>query len=655
MNPVRWQLDSDGRIVAWGKEAADFFQLSSEHVLGKTCAEVVQGTDSFGRPLCARCPVQREIRYGAYQASTPLTWHGRRLLCQSYAYNGFRIELKANAECQAGDLLTSLAWATRRLTAEPGRFFQTLQVFLAVLRKGLGMEAAELFLADPQAHYLILTAYDGVHREAFMEKPWFAWGEGYPGLVALGHHPLVTHDLASDARYLRQKVKKLGYKTYVCYPLELPQGLIGVLNLASRDPGVDDQALLQTLNLVGPVLAASLYMVLTRLGENNLRAIAQALHRGAKAEGLEVLLGQAAMLSGASGVRLVLKDGYSLTQGRPASACPYLAQCGVWQGRAKGVRTGLEPCPHTQEGRPRYCLPLWSGAQVVGVQQFYFVRLPQPPGQAVAALQWLERLGAELLWPEAEAKETSWLELYTLGGLQVRQAGETLSPKAFGRRQAQTLLKLLLAYRGQTLSKDELCEHLWPGEDPEQTQGRLYVLVHDLRQALEPDPSQPQVVLREGEGYRFAPQVPYFLDVEHFEALLRQAECQEGAAALELYRQALALYKGDFLADEPYADWAELERSYLRERAVGAWFRVAKIALVLGQPHEALEAYRRILTLDPWREEAYVGLIETLLQTGQEAKARDLYAQYRTRMDREGLPVSDQMVQRMQIGPGAQD
>ncbi|GEM81958.1 BTAD domain-containing putative transcriptional regulator [Meiothermus hypogaeus] len=644
MNPVSWQLDEDGRIVHWTAGAAAFFGLPAAAVLRKPCAEVIGGTDAFGRPLCVRCPVQREIRYGAYQASTPLSWHGRRLLCQGYADSGVRVELKPNAECQADDLLTSLAWATRKLTAEPGRFFQTLQVFLAALRRGLGMEAAELFLADPQTHYLVLTAYDGVHREAFMEKPWFAWGEGYPGLVALGQRPLVTHDLASDARYLRQKVKKLGYKTYVCYPLELPQGLIGVLNLASRDPDVDDQALLQSLNLLGPVLAASLYTVLTRLGENGLRAIAQALRQRAEAEGLEVLLSEAVALSGASGVRLVLKDGQSLVHGRPMPACPHMVLCRVWQGRVQGVRTGLEPCPHIQEGRPRYCLPLWAGSQVVGVQQFHFTRLPQPPGQAVAAVQWLERLGAELLWPEPQVTlEAPWLEINTLGGLQVRRAGEILTPRAFGRRQAQTLLKLLLAYRGQTLSREELCEHLWPDEDPAQTQGRLHVLVHDLRQALEPDPSQPQVVLREGEGYRFAPQLRYFLDVERFEALLEQAERHQGAAALELYRQALTLYKGDFLADELYADWAELERSYLRERAVGALFRVAEVALSLQRPREAQEAYRRILTFDPWREEAYLRLLETLRQSGQEAEARSLFEQYRSRMERDGVEISREM------------
>ncbi len=644
--PIRWQLDTQGRVCAWSAGAAAFFRLSSQQVVGKPCAEVVQGADSFGRALCVRCPVQREIKYGAYQASTVLVVGGRRMVCQGYAGAGVHLELKPEHQTDVSEVLASLSWAMRRLTAEPGRFFQTLQVFLASLRKSLGMEAAELFLADPQERYLVLTAYDGVHREAFMEKPWFAWGEGYPGIVALRHQTLVTHDLAADPRYLRQKVKKLGYKTYVCYPLELPQGLIGVLNLASRNPQTEDEPLLNQLALVGPMLAASLYTVLTRLGEQGLLSIVTNLQRGSEALGLEAFLAQATALSGASCVRLVLEDGRNLTQGRCGPPeCAYLAQCPVWQGRIQGVKMGLEPCPHTDAGRPRYCLPLWSGGHVVGVQQFHFARVPQPPSQAVAPILWLERLGAEALWPHSEQaeKESPLLEIHTLGGLQVRRAGKLLSGKAFGRRQALTLFKLLVAHRGQTLCKEELCERLWPGEDPGETQSRLHVLLHSLRQALEADPAQPQIVLREGEGYRFAPQVHYFLDVERFEQLLRQAEALEGMAALEAYRQALALYKGDFLADEPYADWAELERSYLRERAVGALFRMASLAQGLGLQREALEAYRRILTLDPWREEAYAELMQALLTLGEEPEARRLFEQYRKWMEREGLPVSSQL------------
>jgi two-component SAPR family response regulator len=183
----------------------------------------------------------------------------------------------------------------------------------------------------------------------------------------------------------------------------------------------------------------------------------------------------------------------------------------------------------------------------------------------------------------------------------------------------------------------------------ERTQNRLHVLVHDLRQVLEPDPANPQILLREGEGYRFAPQVPYLLDVERFEQLLHQGDSLEGTAALEAYRQALALYKGDFLADEPYADWAELERAYLRERAVGALLRTANIALSLNQRREALEAYRHILKLDPWREEAYRALMLQLTNSGQEPEARSLFNQYRARMEREGLPVDPELAQMVRV------
>lgn len=131
--------------MAWSPEAAVFFRLPAEAVLGKRCAEVVAGTDGFGRPLCGRCPVQREIRRGAYQASTALSYGGKRLICQGYAGREIGVGLKPERQTDAGEVLASLSRAVRTLTDEPGRLFQTLQVFLAGLRKSLKMEAAELF------------------------------------------------------------------------------------------------------------------------------------------------------------------------------------------------------------------------------------------------------------------------------------------------------------------------------------------------------------------------------------------------------------------------------------------------------------------------------------------------------------------------------
>lgn len=644
MERAHWQLDSGGKIVAWSKGAARLFELPTESAVGKPCSQVVKGTDAFGRPLCARCPVQREIRYGAYEARTLLISQNRRMSCHAVGGDTLQVELSF-PEQQEGPsrLVASLSSAVKKLCREPRSLYQTLSLFLRELRQELGMEAAELFLADPQERFLALTAYDGMHHEAFMEKPWFAWGEGFPGLVAQGQRPLVTHQLQGDGRYLRQKVKKLGYQTYFCYPLELPQGLIGVLNLASRNPDVNDEQVTDQLQLIGPMLAAGLYTLLTRLSERGLFAVASALRRGAEGEGLEALLAETAMISGASCVRLSLAGGRSLSQGGGAiPSCPALAICPVWEGKVHGVKSGLEACPHVQAGLARHCLPLWSGGQVAGVEQLYFHRLPKPPSQPVVPALWQSRLGAELLQPVSTRSHTDapQLEIHAFGAFQVRLQGGLLKAKAFKRRQALTLLKLLVAYRGKFLSSEELCERLWPGEDAQSTQGRLHVLVHSLRQVLEADPHKPQIILREDEGYRFAPQVPYFLDAERFEQLVRLADESNGLAALAAYRQALALYQGPFLADEAYADWAELERGYLQERAVGALFRFARLALELGQQQEAQEAYRRILALEPWREEAYRELARLLLASGRGLEAQNLLGSYRKRAEREGLPVA---------------
>lgn len=64
---------------------------------------------------------------------------------------------------------------------------------------------------------------------------------------------------------------------------------------------------------------------------------------------------------------------------------------------------------------------------------------------------------------------------------------------------------------------------------------------------------------------------------------------------------------------------------------------------------EAQEAYRHILTLDPWREDAYRALLGMLMASGQHREARSLFTQYRVRMEREGLPVSTELAQMVHV------
>ncbi|TBH20068.1 GAF domain-containing protein [Thermus thermamylovorans] len=590
MRPLaRLQLDAQGRAMVL--EADPSLGLEGN---GLPCAALVQGQDPFGRPLCPRCPVQRELKRGAYRASTPLLLKGRRLRCQGYRENrGFLVELYPE-RAEPPDLLLELSRLARHLLDRPEHFPEALETFLGTLRKSLGMEATELFLADPEGHHLLLTAYEGLHREAFLERPWFQLGEGYPGLVALRREPLYTHALKEDPRYLRQKVKQLGYQTYICYPLELPHGLIGVLNLASRDPEADHEEVLEALSRIGPLFASTLYTLLTRLGEVGLFALGAHLQRGEVSEGQHNFLRELRRLSGATGVRLVGRSGERLELGFVPPCA--MRDCPAWRGEVMGLKNGLPPCPET-EGRPRICLPLWAQGGVVAVGTLFHARPPKPPTGPAAPALWLSRLAIPLLFARAR-EDPPELEVHALGGFRLRYRGQELSPKSFGRSGAYRLFKFLLANKDRALYTEELLETFFPDLSPERARQELYALVYHLRKTL------PGVVEREGEYYRLHLPEKRFLDFERFEELMRKADLEEGLSAFKTLRQALELYKGPLFGDDPYGEWAEAERAYLQDRALSGLLRLGELAEALGYKEVAREAYARALKLEPFLEEA---------------------------------------------------
>ena len=73
------------------------------------------------------------------------------------------------------------------------------------------------------------------------------------------------------------------------------------------------------------------------------------------------------------------------------------------------------------------------------------------------------------------------------------------------------------------------------------------------------------MVVLEGGAYRLDQEIRLWLDVDEFElhaAAGRRLEAAgELAGAVAAYERAVALYQGDFLADDPYEDWPVLAAS----------------------------------------------------------------------------------------------
>ena len=171
--------------------------------------------------------------------------------------------------------------------------------------------------------------------------------------------------------------------------------------------------------------------------------------------------------------------------------------------------------------------------------------------------------------PDRKAPKAEELRIRVLGPTLVTRGGQWLSREWLSQRPG-LLLKFLVTRRGGETTVDEIADALWPhlaAAGPE----RVRQSVHLLRRQLQPDvaPDDPRnVVLTRRSSYCLRTELVW-VDAEEFERAARRgaeafAAGDQDGAERDLLR-ALRLYRGDFLEEEAYADWALDERERLRE------------------------------------------------------------------------------------------
>jgi len=134
------------------------------------------------------------------------------------------------------------------------------------------------------------------------------------------------------------------------------------------------------------------------------------------------------------------------------------------------------------------------------------------------------------------------------------------------RRRVRDVLAYLVTHRRVPVPRDVLMEAIWPGARPGATRNSLHVALSGARQALRVASATP-VIERYHDSYRIAPAFDVWTDVEQFErecSAGRRAEVAGDPSALSHYETACQLYEGDFLANDPYSEWAAGRREELR-------------------------------------------------------------------------------------------
>ena len=183
-------------------------------------------------------------------------------------------------------------------------------------------------------------------------------------------------------------------------------------------------------------------------------------------------------------------------------------------------------------------------------------------------------------------------------------------------------------------SKEQIGAIFWPEHGPERLDAAFRSTLYRLRRVV----FRESVIFEDGL-YSFNWRSDYRYDVLLFEEKLVKALQEKNRDRyIVLLEDALTLYKGEYLQGV-YHDWAEVERTRLRASQQGAITNLAYAYTDQGKYYNAIDLYQKLLSLDPFNENAYREIMRCYYRLGDRAAA---IRQYQTCVDmlREELALS---------------
>jgi predicted ATPase/DNA-binding SARP family transcriptional activator len=211
----------------------------------------------------------------------------------------------------------------------------------------------------------------------------------------------------------------------------------------------------------------------------------------------------------------------------------------------------------------------------------------------------------------------SAIEIRLLGPLEVEQSGERVQLEGAKQR----ILFVLLALRApEAVSSDELVEALWGDQVPASAVQALHQQISRLRRQL----GEGSPLRHQQAGYALEID-PGAIDSHRFEQLLGRARValgrdEPGPAAADL-REALALWRGEALADHRFDEFAQHEIARLEELRVEAIEERMAADLACGRDSDLIGELGPLVAEYPLRERLRAQLMLALYRAGRQAEA----------------------------------
>lgn len=194
---------------------------------------------------------------------------------------------------------------------------------------------------------------------------------------------------------------------------------------------------------------------------------------------------------------------------------------------------------------------------------------------------------------------TPRIAIRAFGQTQVK-IGDHLVRLAAWKTQGVRDLFFYILQNNDGVMKEEICDTFWPESDQQSVRLRFKNAIYRVRHAL-----GPESVMLADEVYRFNRTLDYDYDVEYFlQELASAIESEDQIVKIQHYRNALAIYKGPYLAKMDY-EWALVQRENLHQKFNEAASNLIKLLIQTEQYQQAITVAQHAIEIDPCSESAH--------------------------------------------------
>ena len=230
------------------------------------------------------------------------------------------------------------------------------------------------------------------------------------------------------------------------------------------------------------------------------------------------------------------------------------------------------------------------------------------------------------------------LYITTLGEFDIRSDGKSIMQQSSRTYRLYRLFEYFLTFRNKKLLPETIIDNLLSDSDSDDPKNMLRTQIFRLRKIIKsfvPEDTDESKYMKINfiNGYYYLE-----IDVDEFERIIKQADSKlehDIEDAVNLYQEALKLYKGLYLSDNSYEVWLVPTRNYYQRLYLKTLYKLIYILKENNESENIITLCEEALLIEPFEENVHINLIDAMLALGQQKGALKHYENSLNLMEKE--------------------